>query len=556
MNWPKEYLGMIESGDEVVSQKVRQVYERECLWMDHPPSDFPFRFDPELGQHHIDFMEKFCRQSKGRWGGKPIRFEPFQKAKLQLIFGWVEIETGFRRFREVDDLRGRKCGKSTETAAVEWDVALNDREAGPEIYCTANKKDQAKIIFEECVNMRMQSNALAAVSKKRQSDIYLPMVMGFIKALASDTSTMDGLNTHFFSLDEFHEQKTRKLYDVMIQSQTARDQPLAWLISTNGFVREGFFDDIYEYASNVAAWVPGYEDYRLLPLIYELDARTEWDKPECWAKANPGLGKIKKIKTLAENVAKAKRDPTFLPTILTKDFNIPENSASAWLSHDAYMNETVMDMDFLRNSYAVGGCDLSATTDLTCATLLIRKPNDNRFFVLQKYFLPAARVDKVEQNDKREAPYKLWAEKGWLSISPGATVNFHAVTEWFVEMVKVYNIRPLYIGYDAALSGYWREEMEEYGFNMEKIRQGPYTWTYPFKELAGMFQEHRIVYQNNPMLRWCLQNTGVKSLNKDGIESQQPVKVASNRRIDGTVSLLNAFTCFKNNEEDYLKYVK
>lgn len=556
MNWPKEYLGMIESGDEVVSHKIRQVYERECYWMDHPPADFPFRFDPELGEHHIAFMEKFCRMSRGRWGGQLIKFELFQKAKLQLIFGWVDIETGFRRFREVDDLRGRKCGKSTETAAVEWDVAVNDREAGPEIYCTANKKDQAKIIFEECVNMRIQSNALAAVSKKRQSDIYLPISMGFIKALASDTSTMDGLNTHFFSLDEFHEQKTRRLYDVMIQSQTARDQPLAWLISTNGFVREGFFDDVYEYASNVAAWVPGFEDYRLLPLIYELDERSEWDKPEFWAKANPGLGKIKKIKTLAENVAKAKRDPTFLPTILTKDFNIPENSASAWLSYDAYMNETVVPMDLLRNSYAVGGCDLSSTTDLTCATLLIRKPNDNRFFVLQKYFLPKAKAEKAELNDKREAPYKLWAEKGWLSLSPGATVDFHAVTEWFVEMVRLYNIRPLYIGYDAALSGYWREEMEEYGFDMEKIRQGPYTWTYPFKELAGMFHEHRIVYQNNPMLRWCLQNTGVKSLNKDGIESQQPVKVAINRRIDGTVSLLNAYTCFKNNEEDYLKYVK
>lgn len=547
---------MIESGDEVVSQKVRMVYERECSWMDHPPADFPFRFDAELGEHHINFMEKFCRQSKGRWGGKPIRFEPFQKAKMQLVFGWVEIETGLRRFREVDDLRGRKCGKSTETAAVEWDVALNDHEAGPEIYCTANKKDQAKIIFNECVNMRLQSNALAAVSKKRQSDIYLPMVMGFIKALASDTSTMDGLNTHFFSLDEFHEQKNRKLYDVMIQSQSAREQPLAWLISTNGFVREGFFDDIYEYASKVAAWEPGFEDFRLLPLIYELDARAEWEIPEAWAKANPGLGHIKKIRTLAENVAKAKRDPTFLPTLLTKDFNIPENSASAWLPYEAYTNETVVDMEMLRNSYAVGGCDLSATTDLTCATLLIRKPNDSRFFVLQKYFLPRARMEKVEVNDKREAPYKLWAEQGWLSLSDGATVDFHAVTEWFLQMVKEYNIRPLYIGYDAALSGYWREEMEGYGFNMEKIRQGPYTWTYPFKELSGMFLEHRIIYQNNPMLRWCLGNTGVKSLNKDGIESQQPVKVASMRRIDGTVSLLNAYTCFKNNEEDYMKYVK
>lgn len=555
-NWPKEYLSMIESGDEVVSQKVRAVYERECAWMDNPPPEFPYYFDPERGEHHIGFMERFCRHSKGKMAGTLLRFEPFQKAKMQLVFGWVEKETNLRRFREVDDIRGRKCGKSTETAAVEWDIALNDGENGAEIYCTANKKDQAKIIFNECCNMRMQSKALMGVSNKRQSDIYIPDTFSIIQALASDSSTMDGLNTHFFSLDEFHEQKTRKLYDVMIQSFSAREQPLAWLISTNGYIREGLFDTIYDYAANVAMWSPGFEDYRLLPLLYELDKREEWEDPNCWPKANPGLGRIKKIKTLAELVIKAQRDPTVLPTLLTKDFNIPENSADIWLPYEAIVNDTVVDMEFLKNSYAVGGCDLSSTTDLTCATLLIRKPEDSRFFILQKYFLPAGKVMQDEGKDKREAPYKKWEEQKWLQTSQGATVDFHQVTEWFVQMVREYNIRPLWIGYDAALSGYWREEMEEYGFEMEKIRQGPFTWTYPFKELGGLFADHRVCYQNNPMLRWCLGNTGKKSLNKDGIESVQPVKVATNRRIDGTVSLLNAFTCYKNHEEEYLKYVK
>ena len=273
MNAVEEYLAMIQSGDEVVSTKVRELYEREVNFVKNPPKDFPYYFDPERGDHHIGFMEKFCKQSKGSKAKQPLKFEPFQKAKMQLVFGWVEKGTDLRRFREVDDLRGRKCGKSTETAAVEWDIALNDNEYGAEIYCTANKRDQAKIIFNECVNMRKQSNALASVSKKRQSDIYIDAYMSFMMALASDTSTMDGLNTHFFSLDEFHAAKNRNLYDVMIQSQTARDQPLAWLISTNGFVRDGFFDEVYEYASNVAMWVPGYQDLRLLPLIYELDKR-------------------------------------------------------------------------------------------------------------------------------------------------------------------------------------------------------------------------------------------------------------------------------------------
>lgn len=556
MTYAEDYYEQIKSGQEVTCEEVRTFYERECNWMKNPPKDFPYYYDPERGQHHIEFIEKFCKQSKGRLQGQPLHLEPFQKAKLELVFGWVEKDTNLRRFKEVVDIRGRKCGKSTETAAVEWDMAVDDCEMGAEIYCTANKKEQADIIFNECVNMRIQSKALMRISKKRQKDIYIPPFMSFIRSLASDTSTMDGLNAHFFSLDEFHEQKTSKLYDVMIQSQSAREQPLAWLISTNGFVREGFFDQKFAYAQNVALWTEGFEDLRMLPLIHKLDRREEWEDPSCWGKANPGLGKIKKIQTLAEFVQKAKRDPDFLPTVMTKDFNMPENSNTGWLRVDEAKNAESADMEYLKNSYAIGGCDLSATTDLTCATLIICKPEDKRFYVLQKYFLPASKVENQELRDKREAPYKAWAKKGYLELSEGATVDFHQVTEWFVSMVKQYNIRPLWIGYDAALSGYWREEMEGYGFDMEKIRQGPFTWTYPMKELKGLLQEHRVVYQNNPMLYWCLLNTGVKSLNKDGIESIQPVKIVAGRRIDGMVSLLNAYTCYKKHEEEYLRYIK
>ena len=133
-NFAKEYLDMIQAGDEIVSQKVRSVYERECAWMDNPPADFPFYFDPERGNRHIEFIERFCKLSQGKFAGQNIKLEPFQKAKIQMVFGWVEKDTHFRRFREVDDLRGRKCGKSTETAAVEWDAALNDNEMGAQIY--------------------------------------------------------------------------------------------------------------------------------------------------------------------------------------------------------------------------------------------------------------------------------------------------------------------------------------------------------------------------------------------------------------------------------------
>lgn len=556
MNWAREYLRAIQSGDEVVSLKVKAVYEREVGWMDNPPENFPFYFDEDAGGRPIEFVERYCKHSKGKWGKQPVVLELFQKAKFQLIHGWLENDTGKRRIREVVDIRGRKCGKSTETAGVEQYMMIADGENGAEVYCTANKKEQAALVFNEAVNMRSQSEALRSITKKRQSDIYFPMMFSFIKALAADTKTMDGLNAHFFSQDEFHEARDRKIYDVMKQSQSAREQPLAWLISTNGFVREAFFDDIYDYCSHVAMWDEGFEDYRTLPLIYELDRREEWTDPRCWPKANPGLGKIKSISTLAENVEKAKRDPKFLPTVLTKDFNIPENTSEAWLDYKSAVNETLVPVEKLKKSYAIGGCDLSATTDLTCATLLIRKPADDNFYVLQKYFLPRSRVDDVESNSKREAPYKLWADQGWLEICEGATVDYKAVTQWFVDRVKIDDIRPLWIGYDAALSGYWREEMSGNGFEMEKIRQGPFTWTYPMKQLGGLFEEHRVISNNNPMLRWCVLNTGAKTLNRDGIQSIQPVKCSSTKRIDGLVSLLNAYTCYSNHEEEFLRYVR
>ena len=404
--------------------------------------------------------------------------------------------------------------------------------------------------------MRQQSPEIKAITKKRQSDIYCAGNMGFIKCLASDTSTMDGLNPSFFSLDECHAMKTSALYDVMIQGQSMRDQPLAWIITTNGFVREGFLDAKYAYWSSVATWEPGFEDYSVLPLIYELNDRSTWADPAHWPEANPGLGKIKKIETLQQNVEKAKRDPSFLPTLLTKDFNLPEAEFSSWLSYDEAVNEQTFEMDYVSHSYAIGGCDLSAVGDLTCATLILQKPHDNNVYVLQMYFIPQSKLDFVERTGAKEAPYRLWADQGWLRICEGAQVNYSDVTKWFVEMVKVHDIRPFWICYDRALSGYWVPEMQDYGFEMEKTAQGPYTWNQPMREMGAAFAEHRIVYNNNPILRWCLLNTAAKKTKSDSLEVMQPVKIQTNRRIDGMVSLLNAWVGFVKHQDDYSRYIR
>ena len=268
-----------------------------------------------------------------------------------------------------------------------------------------------------------------------------------------------------------------------------------------------------------------------------------------WIKANPGLGAIKQYKTLAAFVERAKNNPADLPGVLCKDFNYRENDNSVWLSYDQIKNDAVFDMSEVYNTYAIGGCDLSATTDLTAATLLIRKPADNTVYVLQHYFLPQARVEHLEEKNTNEAPYRLWAERGLLTICDGNRVNFSEVTQWFCQMRDEHKIDAFKVGYDRALAGYWVEEMKSNGFTMEPVAQGPFTWSQPMREMGAAFADKIVNYNKNPILIWCLSNTAVK---KSGVNNIQPVKITDKRRIDGAVSLLNAWVIYVKYYDDFM----
>lgn len=546
MNWVKEYYRRIESGDIVTSKRVKAVYSRLVAEMDAPAADFPYYFDEETGERPILFIETFCKQSQGTIGA-PLELELFQKAFIQLLFGWLEKETDYRRFRETMFLCGRKNGKSTLLSGIALYMLIADYEGAAEIYSVATKKDQAKKVLTEAVNMIKQSPELRAVVKKRRNDVYFPATSSVFEALASDSNTLDGLNSHAVIIDELHAIRDRNLYEVMKQSTSSRRQPLVVMITTAGTVRECIFDNMYELACDLADGKK--KDDTFLPILYEIDRRDEWTNPQMWIKANPGLGKIKQYKTLAAFVERAKNNAADLPGVLCKDFNYRENDNSVWLSYDQIKNDAVFEMSEVYNTYAIGGCDLSATTDLTAATLLIRKPADNTVYVLQHYFLPQARVEFLEEKNTNEAPYRLWAERGLLTICDGNRVNFSAVTEWFCQMRDEYKIDAFKIGFDRALAGYWVEEMKSNGFTMEPVAQGPFTWSQPMREMGAAFADKIVNYNKNPILIWCLSNTAVK---KSGVNNIQPVKITDKRRIDGAVSLLNAWVIYVKYYDDFM----
>ena len=546
-NFILEYWNKIQSGEIVACRRLIQQYQKLVDELEHPRD--PWVFDIEKATKPIEFIERFCKHSKGKWIGKPVKLELFQKAKIQAVYGFVHKETGLRRCREVFTLVGRKNGKSTEKAATGNYMMVGDGEGGAEVYSVATKKDQARIVFSEAVNMVAQSPALSKHVKKRKTDLYFPITFSKFEPLASDSNSLDGLNVHYGIMDELHAIKDRNLYDVIKQAMTAREQPILDMITTAGFVRECIFDSIYTYACNVLDGVV--DDERFLAFIYELDDRSEWTDFRMWEKANPGLGTIKSYEELAANVERAKNDPDFLPTVLTKDFNIRDTVAGTWLTFDQINNEETFDIEEFRGCYAIGGADLSSTTDLTCATLLMMKPGSEKKYVIQQYFLPEDLVEQRVKEDK--IPYDKWAERGLLTLCPGNKVNYSDVTAWFMKMYQEYGIIPFWIGYDPWNSQYWIEEMKGMGFTMIEVRQGAKTLSQPMKEMGADLCAKKINYGNNPVLKWCLTNTNVKRDDNDNI---RPIKGQSNRqRIDGAVSLLIAYTVLFNNLQDYLNII-
>lgn len=545
MNWIRAYCEDIRAGRVVVSAKVRKVYfalERET-----EDDTGRYVFDEARANRPIEFIERFCRHSKGEWAGTPVVLETWQKAFISAIFGFVDKETKLRRFREALLEVGRKNGKSVLAASLALYMLIADGEPGAEVYSTATKRDQAKIVFDEAHNMVNQSPELRRFVKKRRGDLYAPKLMAKFQPLGKNSDTLDGLNASCVIMDELHGVKTRDLYEVMKQSQSARRQPLLLMITTAGTVRESIFDDTYSHAEKVISGEV--QDDTFLAVVYELDEREEWRKPDCWQKANPGLGTIKKRQDLEDKVRRAEQEPEFVPGLLCKDFDVRSSSHTAWLQFEDINNEARFDVARFRGRYFIGGADLSITTDLTCATALMVDPVTEERFVKQMYWIPG---DGFEARVEREKiPYDKWRDAGLLRLCRGNTIRPADVTQWFLEIVNEWGISPAWVYYDSYSARYWVDEMDSHGFPMVRCIQGAKTLSLPMQQLGQDLRAKRVNYDNNPILKWCLTNTGVQV---DRNANIVPVKSLSPKmRIDGTASLLDAYVGLCDHYNEFME---
>lgn len=545
-----QYYAQIKSKKVTVSKAIEKWY-RYLVWHIQNPDEY--FYSPKRANHIIEFAENFCKFSKGATGGQPVRLELWEKAHLAAVFGFVDIN-GNRQCRESLFIVGKKNGKSLLASIVGLYMQIGDGEPGPEVYAVATKRDQASIIWKESKRMVNKSPQLRKRIKPLVGELSSEQYNdGSFKPLASDKDTLDGLNVHCVLMDEIHQWKNGKaLYDIMADGTTARQQPLVYITSTAGTVREDIYDLKYEEAKRVINGLfdkNGYKDKHFFPFLYELDNRKEWTQEENWYKANPGLGTIKNLDTLRAKVKKALNNPMLVKNLVCKEFNIRETSSESWMTFEALDNTATFDIKKLCPKYGIGGNDLSSTTDLTNATLLFMVPDDKHIYVEQMYWLPEDLLEQRVREDK--IPYDLWLEQGWLRTCPGNKVHYKHVVEWYQEMQEKYDIYLFKDGYDSWSATYFVEDMKNtFGADtMEAVIQGKKTLSSPMKNLGADLAAKRIVYQNNPILKWCLANTAVDIDKNNNI---QPCKGNSpTRRIDGLAGLLDAYVVLENHLEEY-----
>ena len=565
----REYWEEIQSGREVVSQKVYKTYKHLIWKLDNPGEFF---YSPARANHVIEFFENYCHHSKGKFGGKMVTLELWEKAMLAAVFGFIDIE-GNRQYRKCGLIVGKKNGKSLIASGVGLYMQTADGEPGPEVYAVATKRDQAKIIWQEAKRMVRKSPVLLKRIRTLVAELCSDFNDGVFKPLASDSDTLDGLNVHCALMDEIHQWKNgRALYDIIADGVTAREQPLIFMTSTAGTIREDIYDDTYEEAEKIINGYEdpdGYQDDRTIYFIYELDSRNEWTDPNCWKKANPGLGTIKNYKALADKVKKAMQNPALVKNLVCKEFNIRETSSEAWLTFEELDNRDTYHLDpenrrFLWRhkegedwqeielpypKYGIGGADLSSTTDLTAAKLLFMVPGCPKIFTLSMYWLAEELMERRAKED--QIPYDRWFDRELLRLSPGNKVHHKYVTEWFTEIQNKLGIYVAYIGYDAWSATYWVEDMKnEFGPSaMIPVHQGKKTLSDPMKRLKNDLGSKNIIYNNNPIDKWCLANT---SNEEDKNGNIQPHKTSKpTRRIDGTAALLDAYTILQEKQEEY-----
>lgn len=531
-NYILEYYQGIKDGSETVGKYIRQWYEYLVKGLKKKS----FYFNQKKADRAIRFIETFCHHHEGELAPNLIELELWQKAFISVIFG-ITDKKGVRQFREVVLVVGRKNGKSLISSAISEYMSFLDGEYGARIYFCAPKLDQARICYDALYQMLIQEEELSERAKKRRTDIYIESTNTTIQPLAFNAKKSDGLNPHLVVCDEFgawQGDPGLKQYEVLKSALGARKQPIILSISTANYV-EGVYDELMKRATSVLNGTSN--EKRLAPFIYQIDDVTKWNDINELKKSMPNLNVSVSVDYMLEEIAIAESSLSKKAEFLTKYCNIKQNSSIAWL--DAQVIENAygkpLKLEDFKNSYAVMGLDLSRTTDLTCATLLIEK--NGIINVFARFYLPANKIEEATQRDG--LPYNIYIQRGFLYPSGDNFIDYNDCFAWARELIEKYKIYVLMVGYDRYSSQYLINDMKEYGFHVDDVFQGE-NLTPVIRETEGLMKDRKIFIGDNDLLKIHFYNSALK-INSE-TERCKLIKVEKRAHIDGMASFLDGMT--------------
>lgn len=555
-----EYHQRIKSGEIVAGRELIQQLKNLIQDLANPA----YIYDTSDAEFRMEFIETFCRHTKSPFYGKRFKLELWEKAFIEAFYSFKWSDEGYfnyygeepakknlRRFKKAILLIARKNGKSTLCAALCL-TELMCGTGGNDIVCSSNDDSQASIIFEEVNNMREQFDPKDKRTHKNLKGIFNLLNKSKIFKLSDRTRNKEGRNIDGAILDESNEMETNVIAKSIDQSQSTKDEPWFINITTEGFVNDGYLDKELEYARQVLN--EELEDATLLTWLYTQDNEQEvWQDERSWQKSNPSLGTIKKKKYIKDQIRKAQHDKAERIFMLAKDFNIKQNNATAWLTAEELTNAETFDIEEFRNCFAIGAVDLSKSGDLASARVMMMKPGSSKKYMLQKYFIPQSKLETLSKEDQEK--FEDWIRRDLITISDGNENDFSLVTAWFVKLFKDYGIKCYKVGYDKWSAIYWVKEMEDKGFECVRVDQSWSSMSEPMKLAEADLRSKVINYNNNPVDKWCLENTALNINNKMEI---MPVKIQGkdDKKIDGAVTMIIANRVYIDNRTEFLELVK
>lgn len=534
-----KYAHDVVSGKQVAGKLIKLSCQRYLDLM----NDTRYEFRPDKCERVLSFISKL-KHYQGKCAGKPFVLEEWQKWIIYSIFGFYYKDSNERLVKKALITVGRKNGKSMQIAAMALYMLIADGEPAAQVLNIANNTKQAHLLFEMQQKLVKCLDPKHKYTKTLRDSIQVPKTSSYSQVLSSDSSGHDGSSPSTYILDEVHEMKDSKLWDVMISGTGFRVSPLGICISTSGFLLNGFLHNYRDVCIDILEHRK--EDDEQFAAIYELDEEDDWKDEKNWVKANPNLGVTVTKKYLEGQIRSAINDSALETSVKTKNFNMWVSSKEIWISDDKIRKVMApVNLEDYKDEECFMGVDLSAVSDLTSTTIMFppnpdREVNPDKFVFKTIIYLPESELTE----NVNSYLYMIWKRENYLKVTSGNVVDYDFILKDQININDTNYI--VNVAYDKWNATQWAINATSEGLPLSPYSQALGNFNGPTKTLERLIRTGQVIIDNNPIVRWAFSNVSLKI---DHHENAKPTKAndEKSKKIDPVISMIQSLGGYLSN---------